>query len=142
MSQAVTGQCLCGAARFTVVPKAAESGVCHCSMCRRWSGGMMFMVDCDGPIRFEDDSAVTAYASSDWGERVFCKTCGSNLAWRMRDGTHSVVSLMALNTDDDYPVAHQIYTDEKPGIYDLSQRTQMMTAAQVQAMFAPQEGNA
>lgn len=140
MADALTGQCMCGAARFTATPKSHESGVCHCGMCRKWSGGMMFMVDCAGPVVFDDDTAVTAYASSDWGERVFCKTCGCNLAWRLRDGSHTVVSLMALNTDEQFPVDHQIYIDEKPAIYDLAQKTKTMTGAEVIAMFAPKEG--
>ncbi|MFN6987310.1 MAG: GFA family protein, partial [Rhizobium oryzihabitans] len=33
------GQCLCGAVGLEAVIGAREFGVCHCSMCRRWSGG-------------------------------------------------------------------------------------------------------
>ena len=34
-----TGACLCGKCKFSFECDNLEVGACHCSMCRKWSGG-------------------------------------------------------------------------------------------------------
>ena len=47
--QRMRGQCLCGTVSFEVdVPERTYS-VCHCGMCRRWSGGPLMSVHCPEP---------------------------------------------------------------------------------------------
>ena len=38
------GTCLCGAVEV-VAGDATQIGLCHCSMCRRWTGGPFFAVE-------------------------------------------------------------------------------------------------
>ena len=64
---AKSGQCLCGAVKFTASPKKNEMGVCHCGMCRRWTGGTFMAVSCGAEVKVEDDSQLGVYTSSDWG---------------------------------------------------------------------------
>lgn len=40
----VNGKCLCGTIHFQFKVKSKEFDVCHCGMCRRWSGGPGFGV--------------------------------------------------------------------------------------------------
>ena len=66
------GKCLCGAIEV-VADDHAEVGLCHCSMCRRWSGGPMFAVHCGAGVAF-NGAAAKAYRSSEWAERGFPDT--------------------------------------------------------------------
>lgn len=136
------GRCLCGDVRFTVTLKNTHLDACHCSYCRTWSGGGPFLgVPCAEPPVFESEEALGVYNSSEWGERVFCKSCGSPLFWRMKDGSHVSASAGTLDLSDEAKLTLQIFVDEKPAYYDFANKTKMMTGAEVIAEFAGgQEG--
>lgn len=138
MGQATSrsGGCLCGAVRFTARPAKAEMGVCHCGMCRRWSGGTFMAVDCGTSVEIEDESQLGVYVSSDWGERVFCKSCGSTLFWRMRDGSDTVVSAQAFDEPGDFRFASEIFTDEQPPKYAFANETRRLTGPEFIALVA------
>ena len=71
-----TGGCLCGAVRFTLKDTPTEYGACHCSMCRKFSGGIELGVQVlpDG-ITWDADEDLATYTSSAWAERGFCRRC-------------------------------------------------------------------
>jgi hypothetical protein len=129
-----TGHCLCGAVRFKATPRREEMGVCHCGMCRRWSGGTFMAVDCGTSVEIEDDTRLGVYVSSDWGERVFCKSCGSTLFWRMRDGSDTVVSAQAFDEPADFRFVSEIFTDEQPPNYAFANDTRRMTGPEFIAL--------
>ncbi|MFD1702004.1 GFA family protein [Methylopila henanensis] len=130
-----SGGCLCGAARFTARPLALEIDACHCGNCRKWSGGVFLGVpSCD--VAFEDDAAVAAYASSEYGERVFCKTCGSSLMWRMQDRSATAVALQAFDDTDGFVFAEEIFIDAKPSLYAFSNDTRKLTGPEFFARWA------
>ncbi len=133
-----TGTCLCGACRLSAAPKA-EAGVCHSGMCRKWTGGMFIAVDSESPATFNDDAPLGVYRSSEWGERVFCKTCGSSLVWRSQDGAHHVVSVQVFDDPGRFPVTSEIFIDCKPASYSLAGTHKTMTEAEFMAQFAPKE---
>ena len=133
-----SGSCLCGALRFSADIAAREMAVCHCSMCRKWSGGLFFAVQPEA-ISFEDESQLGVYSSSDWGERCFCKTCGTTLMWRGKDGSHLALAAQSLDRAGEFPLKTQIFIDEKPATYDFVQETHNLTGEEVFAMFAPPE---
>lgn len=137
---ALKGQCLCGAVKFEATPEKDETGVCHCSMCRRWSGGAWFGVDCGASVKVEDDSQVGAYRASAWGERCFCKTCGTTLFWRMQDGSHNVVSTQLFDDPGQFAFVSEIYTDEQPRNYAFSNSTKRMTSEEFLAAFMASKG--
>ncbi|RIV82942.1 GFA family protein [Aurantiacibacter xanthus] len=130
------GSCLCGAVKFTAQIAQREMAVCHCSMCRKWSGGMFFAAEAER-ITFEDEAQLGVYSSSDWGERCFCKTCGTTLMWRGKDGSHTALAVPTLDRAPEFALTTQIFIDEKPEAYDLAQTTNNLTGAEVFAMFAP-----
>ncbi len=144
MTEGVTreqGQCLCGAVRFEARIGAREIGACHCSMCRRWSGGVFLAVECEGVEFFAADS-LGLYTSSEWGERLFCKDCGSTLMWRSKDGAHHAVSVQAFANPSDFRFVSQIFIDEKPDCYSFTQATKNMTGAEFIAMVTSAESKA
>ncbi len=133
----VPGRCLCGAVTFVARIKSSEVGACHCGMCRRWSGGVMLAVEFDGDLAFASTDALGVYKSSDWGQRGFCKVCGTSLFWQMQGGGHGVVSPHALEGMAGQQLTHEIFIDEKPDYYSFAQATKKMTGAEIFAMFAP-----
>jgi hypothetical protein len=139
MGDRLNGGCLCGAVRFSAEPKDRNMGVCHCTMCRRWSGGVYMAVQCAGDVAIEDETAVGVYRSSGYGERVFCKTCGTSLMWRMQDGSHHSVSAPAFDDPSVFAFSSEIFIDEKPDNYTFANSTQKMTGAEVFALFAPNQ---
>ena len=140
MSERLTGKCLCGACAFTAEPGDA-AGVCHCGMCRKWTGGINMAVQCKN-VTWNDDAPLKAYRSSDWAERVFCGTCGSNLFWRAVDAPEGeqILALMAFDEPERFPVTSEIFIDEKLSTYALAGDTKKMTGAEVIAMFAAEVG--
>ena len=94
MSQPVQGRCLCGACTFSVTLRDENVDACHCGQCRTWAAGpFMDVMALSAPV-FDDQDAVGVYRSSEWGERLFCKTCGSALAWRFADD-HDKIAISA-----------------------------------------------
>ncbi len=83
----LTGGCLCGAVRFRVTAKPLAAYCCHCSMCRRASGGGMFLASATVSI---EGFAFTkgkpaAYESSPGNLRLFCRACGSPVGARVAE---------------------------------------------------------
>jgi hypothetical protein len=101
---------------------------------------MFLSVHCGTSVVFEDDAPLVRYPSSDWAERVFCGRCGSSLVWQMRDGSVQIVSIQAFDAPDEFVIESQIYVDRKPGNYALSNKTEMLTEADVMARYATAGG--
>lgn len=132
----LSGRCLCGAVRFSFDAKKREVGVCHCGMCRRWSAGPFFAYEHEGPVRFEGGENIGVYKSSEWGERAFCKTCGTSLYWRLSGAEHYALSSGTFDDQTGFAFVAEIFVDEKPGYYDFANETNKMTGAEVMAAFA------
>jgi hypothetical protein len=84
MNEVATGGCLCGAVRYEIAGGVGPAGYCHCSDCRRVTGGAFHV----GARAAAKDFRVTAGApaaytkTSDRGvalTRHFCVGCGSPL---------------------------------------------------------------
>ena len=134
-----TGGCLCGAVRYTLSETPDHVDYCHCAMCAKFGGPMGLEVQ-PGTIIWNGEDQIQTYASSEWAERGFCRTCGSSLFWRMTaDGTgNGMLSLNAgtLNDRSGLPLRTEIYIDRKPDGYAFAGDTKKMTEAEVVAMFA------
>ncbi|SEL15509.1 Uncharacterized conserved protein [Roseovarius nanhaiticus] len=135
-----TGSCLCGAAKFTITTPVKQAAACHCSMCRKWSGGILTSVEVpkDG-LEIGESAPIGVYSSSDWGERAFCTRCGSGLWFRLtmagpQDGTF-YVNMGALDDPSGITLAEELFIDEKPGGYALSGDHHRMTGAEFFAMI-------
>ena len=133
------GSCLCGAVEVAA-PDHKDIGLCHCSMCRRWSGGPMFAVHCGPGVTFSGKQQPARYQSSEWAERGFCPLCGTHLFYHLLPTDEYMLPAGILGDAVDFRLASQIFIDEKPDYYDLSNKTPMLTGEQVFAQFTEGQG--
>lgn len=111
----VTGQCHCGAVRYTAEGSAEHHALCHCTDCRRWSGAPMV-----GWMAFRNDQVtvtgtVSAYTSSEHGVREFCAQCGTGLFYRNPAVLPGLIDIQTgtLDRPEDHPPGAQIMCKER-----------------------------
>ncbi len=126
----VTGHCLCGAVRITITAMHPEIDVCHCAMCQRWGGAFYAGVKGDAVTVTGEDS-ITVYQSSNWAERAFCGTCGSNLWYRFLPTGNRTFLAGLFDLPPGFAIEQQIFVDEKPDWYDLAQASPMKTGPEI-----------
>lgn len=136
----VTGRCLCGAVRFRAEGVETEHHACHCGMCRRWSGGPLFATPV-AFITFEGEANVARYDSSDWAQRGFCKTCGTNLFYYFKPADKYIVSVGAFDDPKAFRLVGEIYIDHKPEGYAFAGDLPKQTEAEFLAQFATPDGD-
>ena len=135
-SDPMAGGCLCGQVRFAAMPASDDMSVCHCGMCRRWTGGVFMGVDCGDSVVLEGAPKLGIYRSSDYGERVFCPECGTSLFWRMKDGSKTEVAMSALDDPSRFGLKTEVFIDAKPPGYAFANKTRQLTQADFLAMIA------
>jgi hypothetical protein len=133
-----TGQCLCGAVKFSAEGVPHDVTACHCSMCRRWTGGPDLAVEAES-VTFDGEENIGRYRSSAWAERGFCKVCGSNLFYRLVEADRYLLAPGAFDDQSGFRMTLQVFVDDKPGYYSFADETEMMTGAEVFAMYAPKQ---
>jgi len=133
---ALSGQCLCGSVSFTAKSADGHVGACHCNMCRRWSGGTTLALEEARDLVIQGEDNLGVYSSSDWGERCFCKTCGTNLFWRSETFNYTAVMAGAINETDKLSFVQEIFIDSKPAYYSFANDTNKLTEAEFLAQFA------
>ena len=138
-AQSAQGSCLCGKVHVTVTHMDRHLHACHCNMCRKWVGGPLFAVDCGTAVTFSGKEDISVYPSSDWGERGFCKVCGTSLFWRTT-GEQRLHNIPIGLFDDATQItfATQMFIEEKPGYYAFADQTAMLTGEALFAMYAAQ----
>lgn len=129
-------KCLCKAVTVTAQTIDLKMGACHCGMCRKWTGGPFFATECGSGVTFDGQEHLGVYASSDWAERGFCKTCGTHLFYRLKDKNFYALSVGLFDGIKDFVFDHQIFIDEKPACYAFANQTRDMTGAEVFAKFS------
>jgi len=146
-SAARSGSCLCGAVKFTAHGEPQEIDACHCGMCRRQTGGGAYIAaQFNGGVTLEASDTLTWYKGSDWGERGFCSTCGSAVAWRLQQFPDKLgVSLGAFDDTAGLKLETHIFTDSGPDYYTIPDDIPHKTGAQVMEEFmakmASKKGN-
>lgn len=127
-------KCLCGVISFKAELKNGKYAACHCNMCRQWGSGPMLAIPAAiSDVKGEDN--ITAYTSSDWAERTFCKTCGTNLYYKVTaPGPHQGVthiSVGLIEDQTDMQLVREIFIDEKPEGYNYAGNLKQMTGEEV-----------
>lgn len=134
-----TGRCLCGGVSFVAKGLEPKVAACHCSMCRRWSGGPFFAIT-PSEVIWTGEGLITTYPSSEWAERGFCSKCGSSLFYRVTaPGPYQGMAHLALGTLDDQSgidLTLEYFIDIKPDAYELAGDRKRLTEAEVMAIFA------
>ena len=81
MPETHTGGCHCGYLRYAVAAPLDDVAHCHCSICRRTTGGIVTTWATVPRAAFRWLAGEAAeYASSASCTRYFCPRCGANLA--------------------------------------------------------------
>jgi hypothetical protein len=88
-------------------------------------------------VRFADGVTLTRgdglvwHASSDFGERGFCRDCGASLFWRATGVERDwAISVGALEPGHGQEIAAHIWIDDKPGFYDFADDAPRKTEAE------------
>lgn len=129
------GKCLCGSVSLIAHTLSNKVGACHCSMCRTLCTGPYMAVDCGTNVEISNTQSLGIYSSSDWAERGFCKTCGSQIFYRLKDTGQHIVSVSIFPEEIEFDFDHQVFIDEKPNYYCFSNETENMTGAELFAKF-------
>ncbi len=134
-----TGKCLCGSVKVKITADHHEVGMCHCEMCRRWTSGPMMVVHVGKDLEITGEDHISAFASSEWGARAFCKTCGTSLYYRVVQTGEYMLSVGLLDDQTGLDFINQIFVDEQPDFYEIANDTHKMTGAEVFAHYAPRD---
>lgn len=105
------GGCLCGALRYRVTGPIPPGVHCHCSICRRSSGGTV-MTWTEVPLaRFEvTRGELAVYQSSEQAERRFCPKCGTQIVFAERRRPNELdIAVATLDRPEDHPPQHHIW---------------------------------
>ena len=79
---AVKGSCLCGGVEFEVTGEFEPRSFCHCTSCKRLSGGA---ATANARVRSDEINVLkgrellTTYTPEGGSAKTFCSVCGSNL---------------------------------------------------------------
>jgi hypothetical protein len=113
------GSCWCGGVRFRVTEPFLSAAFCHCTSCKRISGGVG---TANGRVRSEwivvDEGRelLTTYQPDEGSAKTFCSVCGSNLfggGWP--ESEEVSVRLTAIETPfEERPQAHNYVRSVAP----------------------------
>jgi hypothetical protein len=110
---AMTGSCLCGAVRFEVAEPFERLTSCHCTSCKKLSGGVGTT---SGRARteairiLEGEDLIRTYQPGEGTSKSFCPLCGSNLfggGWP--EFEYTSVRLSTLDSPPEGPLDSHIY---------------------------------
>ena len=102
---ALRGSCQCGGVRFEVPDDFEARTFCHCTTCKKLSGGVgtaNARVRSDQVTILKGEDLLRTYQPDEGTAKTFCSVCGSNLfggGWP--ESEHASVRLSAL--DDSVP---------------------------------------
>jgi len=131
----ISGKCLCGAVSFKAKAEGRHLGACHCDMCRKWCSGPFLEIECGSDVNFKGENHISVYSSSDWGERGFCKTCGSNLFYRLKDSGSTGVAAGLVDDLSGFTMIAQVCIDDKPPYYSFAEKTKKLACAEMFALY-------
>ena len=118
--------CFCGSVQFEIGLKELALTVCHCSMCRKLTGSTGFAsVEAGREFRKISDEGLSVFASSEVGERGFCRKCGTSLFYHYKPTDEYFVppALIEGLPEEDVVFVEEIYYDNKPCYYAYANET-------------------
>ncbi|MCG6891527.1 MAG: GFA family protein [Gammaproteobacteria bacterium] len=101
------GSCLCTAIQFEVDQFAAQTGHCHCSMCRKFHGAAFATIAEARREHFRwlsGEDSLKAYTAANGTTRRFCAICGSSLTFASPNADPDLVEIALGGFDDEVPV--------------------------------------
>ena len=136
------GQCMCGEVRFTAQDVPQEFGTCHCKMCQRWLGSALLGVTiAEKNLSWQGENNIATLQSSGWAERAWCSKCGTGLWYRVTaDGPLNDNYEIPIGIFDDaegFKMTREIFIDRKPDAFAFQGEHELLTEAQVFALYGP-----
>jgi hypothetical protein len=110
------GGCLCGAVRFRVAEFNSGIFKCHCSKCRKSSGGASSAAALVGEKCFcwtQGVDHVREYRCDSGYTRRFCAGCGSIVPQFLAEHRCFWVPVGLLDADPGVPLKHHIHVNSK-----------------------------
>lgn len=112
-----SGQCNCGAVTFAIDGAVNDVFVCHCSICRRYTGSSGIAVVVVENERFrwlrgEDAIATWKKPDADW-HAFFCRICGSALPGPNDEARTFIPAGLISEGGEDLRVARHIFVGSK-----------------------------
>lgn len=116
-SPRASGQCHCGAIRFSMPTAVEHHALCNCQDCRRHSGAPLVGWALVGQDELELSGTPKIYASSENGRRHFCGDCGTGLFYTNEAIFPGKIDVQSATLDDPdlIPPGAQIQTAERIG---------------------------
>jgi hypothetical protein len=112
----IKGSCCCGRIKFQLKEKPLMMGTCHCSRCRKASGGTFVFVTKESLEWVEGKDFVATYIPNPPFKynRNFCSSCGTSLGEILSSEKSFPISAHCL--DDDPEVRNQFheFVESKP----------------------------
>ena len=113
----ISGACNCGAVAFEVSEDVRDVYICHCSICRKWSGtnGMAVIVVPKTAFRWirgEEQVSIWKKPDADWAS-YFCPTCGSSLPGENDPERMFIPAGLISGGGDKLKAAAHIFVDSK-----------------------------
>ncbi|KAA0945328.1 MULTISPECIES: GFA family protein [unclassified Pseudomonas] len=115
MSDLHAGGCHCGRVRYQFSGPLVDIAHCHCSICRRASGGLVTTWITLPRSAFAWVTGLPAqYDSSESCMRYFCSHCGAQLALVTRLSPESIdVTIATLDHPEDAPADRHIWVTSR-----------------------------
>lgn len=115
MAEVHTGGCHCGTLRYQFSGPLRNIAHCHCSICRRVSGGLVTTWITLPRSAFQWLAGTPAqYGSSQGCTRYFCPNCGAQLALITLLSPDSIdVTIATLDHPERAPADRHIWTDSR-----------------------------
>ncbi|MDR3498707.1 MAG: GFA family protein [Parvibaculum sp.] len=111
-----TGGCLCGGVRYEFDSAPRSLAYCHCTMCRKATGGVLVpWITLPVPAFRIVKGNLRHYKSSDPATRGFCPDCGTQITfWHEARPDDLDVTIGSLDNPDAFPPTRQIFAASRP----------------------------
>jgi len=113
------GSCLCGDITFETDAEPQGASMCHCSQCRKQSGGIWssaFVAEADLTVTGD----VLWYEASHSAKRGSCPRCGSFLFWKAHDENTISFALGAVDGPTALELTKHIFVRDKGDYYTIA----------------------
>lgn len=118
------GSCMCGEIQFEYTGKPFTFSLCHCKMCRKFSGSAFGAFIGIKKVDFEYTKGAeleTIFSSSEWASRAFCSKCGSSLKYLYHEMEDSIfLSSGVFDDEPDIAPSRHIFVKDKSEWFSIT----------------------
>ncbi|WP_157964372.1 GFA family protein [Ephemeroptericola cinctiostellae] len=112
----ISGSCLCTAVQFELTSQPIRVLKCHCTSCRKATGGLHTVWAVVEHVHFHWLSMRPSYfSSSPQVQRTFCPKCGTSLTYQHADDGTIDVTVASLHHPEYFPPQVEIWISDQLG---------------------------